>query len=105
MFNFKKVFQNNDQSKYKVIELQAENERLKDDLIEQLKSRIAILEALISTRTQQVSVPESLQFQKEVADIKSRPVLRTTSEVINALQMRSLSKREYAKKLDESTNS
>lgn len=77
---------------YRVIELEAENEHLKDDLIASLKERIKYLEIEVSTyaRILQGKEVEINSGSNMIAPIKQKPIIRTMSEVSHLLEARSL---------------
>lgn len=91
-FKFPLIMQK-DQANYEVIELEAENTKLKDDLIEQLKSRIHDLEILLAHHQE---LKANLNPQ-EIPDKgfflpfkwKGKPRIRTMTEAAQVLEDRS----------------
>lgn len=93
-----------DVTDYKAIEAEAENVRLKDDLIESLKSEIRNLNLLVITLKEMLAgrrfevnaigdraqVTYDPEEKKALKKFNSRPVIRTMSEASIELERRSL---------------
>lgn len=91
-----KIFQK-DLSKYRVVQLEAENEKLKDELIDNLRSRVRDLEERARSLN---PVTDSYFPTSDQEVVKVRPVLRTMSEVADKLEQLSAKRAEYAKKIN-----
>lgn len=90
---------------YKVIELQAENENLKDKLIESLYTRISRLEEEVSYLKGLVSPKD---IERDVgsnmivpANFKIKPHIRTVSEISTILERKSLNSVELKKSAED----
>ena len=88
------------ESKYKILELQAENEGLKDKLIEQLQIRIADLERQLELSKQSIPVPTASYTPTNDPNAKTKVTIRTISELTRFLERRSLKGVENVKKID-----
>lgn len=85
---------------YKVIELEAEKDNLKDEIILLQKKHIDDLEARLSKYESGVVHFEIRGEEKDVSSnmIDQRPVIRTTSEIARLLEQESLNAKERIEK-------
>ncbi len=76
---------------YKVIELQAENDHLKDDIIRLLKEKIVELERELSKyKVENIIYEKEPEIDVSSHMIDPRPVLRTMSEISKILEQKSI---------------
>lgn len=90
MFKFPFIKQD-DVKSYKIMELEAKESKLKDELIEELRARIHDLEVLVdylkigTPTTGEIVYPQTSYHQ----EVKTKPRVRTMSEVSLILEERS----------------
>lgn len=94
-FRFPIIYKKDDGPNYKVIELQAENEKLKDELIESLREQVLDLRMQLERYTARVYtkgqiVDEEKDVGSHMIVSSARPRVRTMSEVATLLEKRSL---------------
>lgn len=82
---------------YKIMELEAENEDLKSQIIEMQKLRIAELEMKLS-KFLETGVENG--YMSRPLDTKHKITLRTSSEVARFLEQKSIKKVEHVKEID-----
>lgn len=91
-FKFRSAEVKTPEPNYKVLELQAENEYLKDKIIEKLEAEVSELK----TKLKAIEAPLIMREEKDVGShmissgIQTRPRIRTVSDLSNLLEQRSL---------------
>lgn len=88
---------------YKVIELEAENERLKDELIILLKEKIEELQKQVIYLESLIRPVERDAGSNMIAppNFKQKPMVKTTSELATILERRSIKAGQVAEEVNE----
>lgn len=87
-----------DAKDYKIIELETENDNLKDEIIEMQKLEILQLRAQLAKFIN--TGVESGYVKTTDPNVKHKVLLKTTSELARFLEMKSIKKAEHVKKID-----
>ena len=89
---------------YRVIELEAENNHLKDELIEELKDKIRVMKAQMEMFTNDLLLGKSVEEDYgpiSNLQVKARPRLLTMSEVARTLELNSLKRKGKADEIEK----
>lgn len=100
MFTKFPIIEFNKEAKYKVIALEAENNKLKDELIESLNERVIDLQITVKELRKLAEKEEEIVSDGRYAGVmdesigKVRPKIRTVTEVATLLERKSLDRKK-----------